>query len=144
MAYQLTQFDTILRLEDGASIPPDTGNVDYHAYLAWVAEGNTPDPAAPNPAQDGPDYQAFLDQVIASAFYQKILAQSVTSPEVNTAFTAMSGAMVLAALGRPNVHALQAGINSLLGAMTLDTGDVSSLQTMLTYARLNELISVTF
>lgn len=44
MIYKLykSQFGNILvRLKDGASIPFDEGNVDYQAYLAWVAEGNT-------------------------------------------------------------------------------------------------------
>ena len=45
MTYQLTQGDTILRLADNAFIPPDPANTDYAAYLAWVEEGNMPDPA---------------------------------------------------------------------------------------------------
>lgn len=49
--YQLTQGDTILRTTDGAFIPPDPANTDYAAYLAWLEEGNTPDPApVPEPA----------------------------------------------------------------------------------------------
>ena len=40
---------TILRLPDQANIPPDPANTDYAAYLAWLAEGNTPLPPDPIP-----------------------------------------------------------------------------------------------
>jgi hypothetical protein len=35
----------IKRLSDGASISIEQTNPDYQAYLKWVAEGNTPEPA---------------------------------------------------------------------------------------------------
>ena len=39
----------ILRLPDNAFIPFDPANTDYIAYLAWLAEGNTPLPAENTP-----------------------------------------------------------------------------------------------
>jgi hypothetical protein len=38
-------INAVIRLEDGAFIPMNPDNTDYQAYLAWVAQGNTPQPA---------------------------------------------------------------------------------------------------
>lgn len=42
---KLTGGQIIERLTDNTFIPFDPANTDYQQYLAWFAEGNTPQPA---------------------------------------------------------------------------------------------------
>lgn len=54
MSYKLSRFGTVVR-SDGSFIPADPANTDYAAYLAWLSEGNTPEPAdQPPPAPIAP------------------------------------------------------------------------------------------
>jgi hypothetical protein len=43
--YKLTQYDSIKRLSDNASIPNDPANRDYVEYQKWLKDGNKPSPA---------------------------------------------------------------------------------------------------
>jgi len=50
--------------EDGTifSITPCEANTDYQAFLAWIAEGNAPNPYVPPPAPPEPT----IDEKLAS------------------------------------------------------------------------------
>lgn len=44
--YKLTDKNKgVVRIEDEAFIPFDPANTDYQAYLKWLEDGNTPEPA---------------------------------------------------------------------------------------------------
>jgi hypothetical protein len=43
--YRFTDDNSVFDMVRNLTIPFDPANTDYQAYLAWLAEGNVPEPA---------------------------------------------------------------------------------------------------
>lgn len=97
--YKLVTYEgvtSVTRLSDGASIPQSTDNSDYLTYLAWVAAGNTPEPADPPyvptykelRAKEYPSPDDYLDGIVkgdtaqVQAYISACLAVKAKYPKV--------------------------------------------------------------
>ena len=74
MTYKLGTFG-VVRLEDGATIPPDISNKDWQIYQMWVSDGNTPLAKDPPP----PATQDEIDATTAKS-YAKLNSLKSMSP----------------------------------------------------------------
>lgn len=91
--YKLLNNPTsILRTTDNAFIPVDHANTDYAAYIAWLAEGNTPEPTdAKTKEQIIEEYQAAvqkrLDDFAQTRNYNGILSACTYAARVELRWT---------------------------------------------------------
>ena len=141
MTYQLTTSTSIKRLSDGAFIPNDPGNRDYAAYLAWVEEGNTPEPA-PAPPPPPPSYTAFWDALLASTVYGSIRTQSMASLPMNTLATEFIALLGDAKAGRPNEAAIQASMSAVFATGTFTEADAEEFTAALAAGHLDDIYAL--
>lgn len=92
--YKLTTSTSVIR-NDGAVVPFDPANSDYQAYLAWLEEGNTPEPAAPATAA----YPQFRGNEKLDLFTQAeqlaVVTATMTDPVVKLMYDRLLGAAYL-------------------------------------------------
>lgn len=88
---------------DGMIIPENEGNRDYRAYLEWVAQGNTPEPADP-PSTD----------VVLTPSQQIILADGIDIATVTIA-------------GAPNAQ-VEFTVNGALQSIQLDANGRETIE----------------
>jgi hypothetical protein len=90
MTYTLIVNSTgVTRDVDSASIPADAGNADWRAYQAWLAAGNTPNPA-PVPPTPVPTALLWQLEAICNSAPISLGFTPPTWPQVQAAVTAQN------------------------------------------------------
>jgi len=132
-----TNAQAVMR-SDGAFIPPDPANVDFAAYLAWLAVPNAPTPAPvagpviPSTVTRRQFFQAAAQEgLITNAEALSILATGTMPASLATAIamlpTASQFAAQMAILGDQNFTRSDALIVALGGAMGQTSAQIDAL-----------------
>lgn len=117
--YKLTNTTAIIRLTDIACIPADPANTDYANYLAWLAEGNTPEPAdVPEPS---------IPTVVSMRQARLALLQSGLLGVVNQAITAGNEADKIAWEYATEVQRSDTLVQNLASGLGLSEQDLDNL-----------------
>lgn len=132
--YSLTAIQNIILRSDGAQIPADEGNTDYVAYLRWVADGNTPNPAPqPDLAATINGLSAQIDNLVATVYdnwtrfaQEYINRQAAAQAYANAGYTGTPGIWITSFSDAAGLTAKQGaqlilqqanGLNSALAAL---------------------------
>lgn len=83
----------VVRLGDGAAVPPDADNKDWACYQAWLAAGNAPQAATP----------ASVAEQLADRTAAGLTVTFTSAPALN-------GAYSIGAVSKQNLSAIYAGI----------------------------------
>lgn len=120
--YRLTASpDIVIRIADEVSIPLDETNVDCQAYLAWLEEGGTPEPApqadAKVAAQARVEALERANQLprVVREFMLDVIEEKAATLGAGQGLTKPQALALLAArnVGYANVKALDAEIATL-------------------------------
>lgn len=131
MTYKLLRDNnSIIRLLDGATIPLAPGNRDYRDYLAWLADGNTPEAADP-PPPPSPEWREFLKSLRETSVFSNLKAQARVNIEANALATELRTELGEAALGISTEGNIQPLLDELsVGITTSQKQEISNLITI--------------
>lgn len=87
MSYKLLKQGFVRRLVDGATIPPTTDNMDWREYQKWLAAGNVPTPADPDPVPTAAEVKLTADTAAVKQTAQILAFLEMSPAEIDTYLT---------------------------------------------------------